>query len=81
MNEQHYKQADLEQLLRQQPLPEPPAEFAADLMARLEGEAPPRPLWQHPWLQWAAVGLGLGFGLVRLAGYVFGAWLALASAL
>ena len=81
MNENRAGNADLEQLLGRHALPEPPPGFSDDLMARLDTEPAPRPLWQRPWLQWSAVGLGFGLTLMRLVSYVFGAWLALASAL
>jgi len=73
--------ADLDQLLARQTLPAPPRHFTEYIMDRVGDEPPLRPFWQHPWLQWAAVGLGLGFGLTRLVSYVFGVWLAMQSAL
>lgn len=81
MTESSPKSLDLEQLFARQRLPEPPERFAADLTERLASVPPPRPLWRHPGLQWVAIGLGFGFGLMRLASYVFGAWLAVTSAL
>jgi hypothetical protein len=71
----------LDRLLERQPLPNPPLDFTEGVMARLRDEPPRRSFWQHPGLQWAAFGLGFGLGLLRLASYVFGAWLALESAL
>lgn len=81
MIEHSSRHPDLEPLLHQHPLPEPPPGFPGRVLERLEDEPPPRSLWQHPALQWAAVALGLGLGLARLLSYVLGAWLALESAL
>jgi hypothetical protein len=82
MNKPDDFQSDLDQLLLTQPLPKPPTDFSDRVMIQVAQEPLPQPnLWQQSWLQWAAICLGLGLGVMRLAGFIFSAWLALETAL
>jgi hypothetical protein len=82
MNRPDDTQSELDHLLLQQLLPQPSTDFVNQVMAQVAQEPRPIPnLWQRSWLQWVAISIGLGLGLLRLIGYMFSAWLALETAL
>ena len=68
---------ELDALINDHCITHVPEGFSGRVMQHIEMQIPAIMLWEHPWIQWVAAGIGLAFALGRLVGYIFSAWLAI----